>query len=72
MEAGDREAAAFRVSRINAVSRIELTVLYLVVAAMALKPTGDDTGTLIAGAVVLLAALAVWGPKLRPPALARA
>ena len=71
MEAGDHEAAAFRIRRINAVSRIELTVLYLVVAAMALKPTGDDTGTLVLGAVVVVAALAIWGPKLRPPALAR-
>jgi uncharacterized membrane protein len=67
MVAAEHERAAFLIRRINAVSRIELTVLYLVVAAMALKPTGDDTGTLIVFALLLAAALAVWGPKLRPP-----
>ena len=38
-------------------ARLELTVLYLTVADMVAKPTGDDTGTLIVGGVVL--ALAV-------------
>ena len=68
MAGGDESRAAFLIRRINAVSRLELVVLYLVVGAMALKPTGDDTGTLIAGAVVLLVGLAIWGPKLRAPA----
>jgi uncharacterized membrane protein len=66
MDAGDPGRAGFHIGRINTVSRIELVVLYLVVAAMAFKPTGDDTGTLVIGAAVLLAALAFWGPKLRP------
>jgi uncharacterized membrane protein len=66
MQAGDQERAAFMVRRINAVSRIELVVLYLVVAVMALKPTGDDVGTLVLLAGVLLAAAAYWAPKLRP------
>lgn len=61
----DSPQAAFHVRRINVVSRMELAVLYLVVWMMALKPSGDDTGTLLVAAVVLLAALA-WGvPKLR-------
>jgi uncharacterized membrane protein len=73
MAGGEQERAAFMIRRINAVSRIELTILYLVVAAMALKPTGDDAGTLILFAAVLLAALAIWGPRLRAPtAVARA
>jgi uncharacterized membrane protein len=72
MEAGDQGRAGAMITRINAVSRIELTVLYLVLAAMALKPEGDDAGTLILMAVALLAALAIWGPKLRLPAPARA
>jgi uncharacterized membrane protein len=72
MEAGDQQRAGAMITRINAVSRIELTVLYLVLAAMALKPEGDDAGTLILFAVALLAALALWGPKLRLPAPARA
>ncbi len=44
---------------------MELAVLYLVVWTMALKPTGDDTGTLLVAAVVLLGALAYGVPKLR-------
>jgi uncharacterized membrane protein len=70
MQAGDDARAAFHVSRINTVSRIELVVLYLVLAAMALKPTGDHTGTLLVAAAVLLAALAYWAPKLRQPTAA--
>jgi uncharacterized membrane protein len=70
MAAGDHGRAAFLIRRINAVSWIELTVLYLVVAAMVLKPTGDDVGTLILFAVALLAAFAFWGPRLRPVAAA--
>lgn len=68
MQAGDEGRAAFHVRRINTVSRIELVVLYLVVAAMALKPEGDDGLTLALFAAVLLAALAIWAPKLRPAA----
>ena len=68
MQAGDTGRASFHIARINTVSRIELVVLYLVIAAMALKPTGDDTGTLILTAAVLLGALAYWAPKLRPAA----
>jgi uncharacterized membrane protein len=66
MGAGEHERAAFMIRRINAVSRIELTILYLVVAAMVLKPTGDDAGTLILFAGLLLAAFALWGKRLRP------
>ena len=72
MTAGEHERAAFLIRRINTVSRLELVVLYLVVGAMALKPTGDDTGTLLVGAALLLAALAYWAPKLRAPAPAAA
>ena len=68
MQAGDEGRAAFHVRRINTVSRIELVVLYLVVAAMALKPGGDDGLTLTLLAAVLLAGLAFWVPKLRPAA----
>jgi uncharacterized membrane protein len=69
--------AGFHVRRINVVSRMELVVLYLVIAVMALKPTGDDTGTLIIMAAVVVATLAIGFPKLRaapqgPPAAAQA
>ena len=66
MEAGDSGRASFHIGRINTVSRIELVVLYLVLGTMALKPTGDDTATIVLLAAVLLAALAYWAPKLRP------
>jgi uncharacterized membrane protein len=68
MQGGDTSRASFHIRRINTVSRIELVVLYLVIAAMALKPTGDDTGTVVLLAAVLLAALVYWAPKLRPAA----
>ena len=68
MQAGDSGRASFHVGRINTVSRIELVVLYLVVAVMALKPTGEDTWTLALAAALLLAAVAYWAPKLRPAA----
>jgi uncharacterized membrane protein len=72
MAAGRDEEARTRVARINAASRIELTVLYLVVASMALKPTGDDVGTLVLFAAALLGAAALWGRSLRAPAAATA
>jgi uncharacterized membrane protein len=72
MAGGRDDEAQQRVARINAVSRIELTVLYLVVAAMALKPTGDDAGTLALFAAVLLAAVTLWGRQLRGPTAATA
>jgi uncharacterized membrane protein len=43
---------------LGVISGLELTVLYLAVADMVAKPTGDDTGTLIVGAAVLACALA--------------
>lgn len=60
--------AAFQIGRINVVSRLELVVLYLVVYVMTLKPTADDTGTLIVAAAAVLVALAYGGPKLRASA----
>ena len=51
-EAGIAEAMT-RSKRMTAVDNFELTVLYVVAAAMVLKPTGDDPGILIAFAAVL-------------------
>jgi uncharacterized membrane protein len=48
-----------RIDVMEAVSRIELAVLFLVVVDMAVKPTGDDVGLLLAGAAILVA-VAVW------------
>ena len=72
MEAGDQARAASLIRQINAVARIELVILFLVVGVMALKPTEDDTGTLIVVAALLLGALAIWVPKLRPTAATQA
>ena len=54
-EQGDaRMAEAMsRSARMTAVDNFQLTTLYVVAAAMVLKPTGDDPGILIAFAVIL-------------------
>jgi uncharacterized membrane protein len=44
-----------RIRRLNAIDRIQLTVLFLVVADMVLKPTSDDVGMLLVMAGVLVA-----------------
>ena len=51
--------AAHHIRRINVVQRMEMVILFLVVAVMAVKPTGDDTGALLLGAAIVLATLAV-------------
>jgi hypothetical protein len=54
---------------LGALAGLELTVLYLAVADMMAKPTGDDTGTLIVGAAVLAFAVALTiaaGVRARP------
>lgn len=49
--------ATFHIRRMNIAGRMELVVLFLVVASMTLKPTGDDTGTLVIGAAIVAATL---------------
>jgi hypothetical protein len=55
---GEAPEALERMDRMERVGRIELVVLFLVVADMVIKPTGDDTGVLIAFALILGAASA--------------
>jgi uncharacterized membrane protein len=57
-----------RIDRMELVGRIELTVLFLVVADMVIKPTGDDTGVLVAMAAVLAAVTAALLANERRPA----
>jgi uncharacterized membrane protein len=64
--------AGFHIRRINIVSRVELVILFLVVAVMSLKPTGEDTGTLAIGAAVVVATLAVGLRAIRAAAPAAA
>ena len=47
-----------RVANLKMVGRIELAVLYVVVASMVAKPTGDDGGMLFVLALTLAAAVA--------------
>ena len=55
-----------RIHRLNLVDRLQLVILFLVVANMVVKPTGsDDAGLLIAGAAILVAATALAVKSLR-------
>lgn len=61
-----------RLDQMELVGRIELAVLFVVVADMAIKPTSDDTGVLIAGAALIAAIAALLMTSARPrPAAAR-
>ncbi len=57
-EAGMAEAMG-RSKRMTAVDNFELTTLFVVAAAMVIKPTGDDPGVLIAFAIILGIVIAV-------------
>ena len=54
-----------RFDQMEAVARVELTLLFLVVADMVIKPTGDDVGVLLAGAAILALTAAVVFAGLR-------
>jgi uncharacterized membrane protein len=58
-----------RVHRLNVVDRLQLTILFLVVADMVVKPTGDDVGLLVGAGVILGAAAALAASSIRrgPP-----
>ncbi|MHB1243278.1 MAG: DUF2269 family protein [Gaiellaceae bacterium] len=55
-------------ARIDAYSKLDLVLLFVVVFDMALKPTADDAGTLAIGAAALLAAGAYVVRQVRRPA----
>ena len=62
--------AEYHIKRIDAVQRLELVILILVVAAMSIKPTGEDEVTIVIGALILAAAVAVAAraiSRLRAP-----
>ena len=55
-----------RIHRLNVVDRVQLLILFLMVADMVLKPTGeDDAGVLVAGAVIIAAAVALALASIR-------
>ena len=67
-EGPESAEARSRTLRLHAVDRIELTILYLVVAVMVLKPTGDDVGFLLVGAAILAGVVALGLGGLRTKA----
>jgi uncharacterized membrane protein len=59
---------AERIRRVNIVDRLDLLVLFLIVADMVVKPTGDDTGVLIgAAAIIAVVGLATASALRRQP-----
>ena len=58
-DGGMSSAAIAEVRRLFLISRVDLVVLFTVVADMALKPTGDDAGTLVVFAIAIVGA-AIW------------
>ena len=61
-DGGMSPASIDQVRRLFLISRVDLTVLFVVVAVMVLKPTGDDVGTLVVLAAVIAASVvySVW------------
>ena len=57
--------AEIEIRRLLTKGRLDTVVLYLVVAVMALKPTGDDVGILAALAVIVVAGAAWVAMRLR-------
>ena len=66
---------AGKIKQLLTLARIDLVVLYLVVADMAIKPTGDDAGVLVAMALIAVGAVALFTSQARAadaPAVAAA
>jgi uncharacterized membrane protein len=64
----DDPEAAWRGRRITALNYFDNVLLFLVVADMAIKPTGDDVGLLVVGAAIVLAGVAFVARVWRAPA----
>jgi uncharacterized membrane protein len=65
--------AEFVARRMTTFARLDMAVLFIVVLDMAVKPTGDDVGTLVLTAALVVAAAAYFGWRARSlprPALA--
>lgn len=61
-----------RLQRLNVLDRVQLVILFVVVANMVVKPTGDDTGAIVAGLVALAAAVAFGALAILRPVAATA
>jgi uncharacterized membrane protein len=69
---GMNDEAAEGIRRLFTLMRVDYTVIAMVVADMALKPTGDDVWTLLAMAAVIALVAATVVRDLRAPAPAAA
>lgn len=72
-DGGMSPPAMVEVRKLFLIGRVDLVVLFTVVAVMALKPTGDDVGTLVvmAAAIALAIGFSVWrsrAPESAPAA----
>src|SRR3954447_14959439 len=56
---------AAKITEMLTLARIDLVVLYLVIADMAIKPTGDDVGVLIGMAVIVTVAALFFTARAR-------
>lgn len=54
-----------RVHRLNVVDRVQVSILFVVVANMVAKPTGDDAGVLVAFAAIVVIATVAGVAALR-------
>ena len=61
-----------RLRRLNVIDRLQLTILFLMVADMVVKPTADDPGALIGGGAILAAAAVLAAAAIRRAAPAPA
>jgi uncharacterized membrane protein len=64
----DDPEVAWRGRRITALNYFDNALLFLIVADMAIKPTGDDVGLLVVGAAIVLAGLGLAARVWRAPA----
>jgi uncharacterized membrane protein len=58
------------IRRVFAVLRVDLLFMFAIVFAMTVKPTGDDTWTVLVAAAILLVGSVLFLSKLRPEATA--
>ncbi len=61
----DSSEARHHVNRIGVVNKVDVVILVLVIAAMAIKPTSEDAGTLIIFGLIAAAAVAFGAWNLR-------
>jgi uncharacterized membrane protein len=69
-DGGMSPAAVAETKKLFLIGQVDLVLLYVVVLDMALKPSGDDVGTLVLMAAILLVATALAAWRFRSPATA--